>query len=98
MAVRYAAVSAFVPCSVALFTCECGASAVEFDMRLEVPHGWSTRETPHLCPRCSGDEVGGPSTEAGEPSPAQPIGLESQAREAETANLAPGGSTGHVAR
>lgn len=56
MAVQYGVLSAFVPCSVALFTCSCGASKVEADIRREVPDGWSTLELSHLCPRCSGDE------------------------------------------
>jgi hypothetical protein len=44
-----------VPCSVALFTCDCGASTVDYDLRQDhLPPGWSPAEdgSPR-CPRCS---------------------------------------------
>jgi len=53
VAVRHGFVHAFVPCSVALFTCSCGVSAVELDVRRQAPDGWSALpDDSHRCPRC----------------------------------------------
>jgi hypothetical protein len=52
--VRHGVIHASVPCSVALYTCSCGASTVEFDVRLPVPDGWSAvGNDTVLCPHCA---------------------------------------------
>jgi hypothetical protein len=48
-----------VPCSVALFTCPCGAHAVEYDVKRAAPTGWSTADDGSCrCPRCSAKLAG----------------------------------------
>jgi hypothetical protein len=52
--VRYGFIHASVPCAVALFTCRCGASTVEIDVRQEAPNGWlALAGGSHLCPPCA---------------------------------------------
>jgi hypothetical protein len=50
----YFVVPAPVPCSVAVFTCPCGAKTVEYDLERASPPGWSsTEDGSTLCPPCS---------------------------------------------
>jgi hypothetical protein len=51
----YIVIPAPFPCSVALFSCPCGAKAVESDTKRVAPKGWSTAEdgSPR-CPVCAG--------------------------------------------
>jgi len=50
----YFVIPAPVPCSVAVFTCPCGAQAMEYDLERPLPAGWSsTEDGSTLCPRCS---------------------------------------------
>jgi hypothetical protein len=43
-----------IPCSVALFSCPCGATAVEYDVKRVAPAGWSTADDGVLrCPACT---------------------------------------------
>ena len=47
------------PCSVALFSCPCGAKAVESDTKHVVPKGWSTAEDGSTrCPVCTAKGLG----------------------------------------
>jgi hypothetical protein len=42
------------PCSVALFTCPCGAHAVDYDLSDEAPPGWTKSDDGELrCPECT---------------------------------------------
>jgi hypothetical protein len=51
---EYIVTPAPVPCSVAVFSCSCGAEAVEFDLKLVVPTGWSTADDGSArCPKCT---------------------------------------------
>jgi hypothetical protein len=50
----YFVIPAPVPCSVAVFTCPCGAKAMEYDLERALPEGWSSTEAGStLCPHCS---------------------------------------------
>lgn len=50
----YFVIPAPCPCSVALFSCPCGAKAVEYDLKEVAPPGWSTSDDGVLrCPECS---------------------------------------------
>jgi hypothetical protein len=50
---EYFAIPAPCPCSVALFECACGATAVDYDLQKAVPAGWSVAEDGSVrCPRC----------------------------------------------
>jgi hypothetical protein len=50
----YFVIPAPVPCTVAVFTCPCGAQVVEADREQALPPGWSTTEDgSSRCPRCS---------------------------------------------
>ena len=52
--VDYVAIHALAPCSVAVFSCECGASSLEFDVKREAPDDWLARDDgSHLCPHCA---------------------------------------------
>jgi hypothetical protein len=56
--VDYFTIPAPFPCSVALFSCRCGATAVEYDLEQTTPAGWSTAEDgSDRCPRCSAAAV-----------------------------------------
>ena len=51
---EYVAVPTPFPCSVALFTCSCGAKTVEYDPKTVAPTGWSTTEDGAArCPECT---------------------------------------------
>ena len=50
----YYVIPAPFPCSVALFSCPCGAKAVESDPKRVAPKGWSTTgEGSPRCPVCT---------------------------------------------
>jgi hypothetical protein len=50
----YIVIPAPFPCSVALFSCPCGAKAFEYDPREVEPKDWSTAENGSLrCPACT---------------------------------------------
>jgi hypothetical protein len=45
------------PCSVALFTCPCGAQAVEYDVERVAPPGWEMGDDGlPRCPACIAEE------------------------------------------
>jgi hypothetical protein len=47
-----------VPSSVALFTCPCGAIAVDYDLKEALPPGWSSAEDgSDRCPPCAAAEA-----------------------------------------
>ena len=49
----YYAIPAPFPRCVVLFTCPCGAEAVESDLKRVAPTGWSTADDgSHRCPAC----------------------------------------------
>ncbi len=51
--VEYFEIPAPFPCSVALFVCGCGATAVDYDVTEPAPTGWSVAEDGSArCPRC----------------------------------------------
>jgi hypothetical protein len=59
MTADYFLIPAPVPCSVALFTCPCGAHAVDYDPKDVSPPGWSKAEDgSQRCPRCSAEDPG----------------------------------------
>jgi len=50
----YFVIPAPVPCTVAAFTCACGARAFESDRTRGLPSGWSSAEDgSNRCPPCS---------------------------------------------
>jgi hypothetical protein len=50
----YFVIPAPCPCSVALFSCRCGATAVDYDLKDDAPPGWETAEDGELlCPVCA---------------------------------------------
>jgi len=50
----YFVIPAPVPCSVALFSCPCGAKAFESDPKQLAPKGWTTADDGSVrCPVCS---------------------------------------------
>jgi hypothetical protein len=50
----YFVIPAPCPCSVALFSCPCGASTVEYDVKHAAPPGWETTDDGEArCPECS---------------------------------------------
>src|SRR5215467_7763556 len=65
----YFVIPAPVPCSVAVFTCRCGAQTVEYDLERAAPPDWSSAEDGStLCPRCSAAAAGRGDYEAGIPT------------------------------
>jgi hypothetical protein len=49
---------ATVPISVAVLTCACGASCVQYDLRHGPPGGWtSAADGSDCCPRCASAEA-----------------------------------------
>jgi hypothetical protein len=52
----YFVIPAPCPCSVALFSCACGATAVDYDLKQDLPPGWEAAEDGEFrCPRCSAE-------------------------------------------
>jgi hypothetical protein len=50
----YFVIPAPCPCSVALFSCPCGANAVDYDVKDAAPAGWTTTDDGEArCPECS---------------------------------------------
>jgi hypothetical protein len=50
----YFVTSAPFPCSIALFSCSCGARAVEYDLKQGAPAAWTTaQDGSQRCPACS---------------------------------------------
>ena len=53
---EYIVIPAPFPCSVALFSCPCGAKTVEYDVKRAAPTGWSTADDgSNRCPRCTAE-------------------------------------------
>jgi hypothetical protein len=53
---EYVVIPAPFPCSAGLFSCSCGATAVEYDLKRVAPEGWSTAEDGSCrCPRCTAE-------------------------------------------
>jgi len=68
MTVRVGVSYAAIPYGIALYTCECGATALEPDLAHGAPEGWvETGADVHLCQKCAGSRAG--SDEAAPPPP-----------------------------
>jgi hypothetical protein len=51
---EYFVIPAPCPCSVALFSCACGATVVDYDVKEAAPAGWEAADDGEvLCPECS---------------------------------------------
>ena len=45
------------PCSVAVFSCPCGAKAIDYDVKQVAPPGWGTADDgSYRCPACIAEE------------------------------------------
>lgn len=56
---EYFVIPASFPCSVALFSCSCGAKTLEYEVERVAPTGWVTTEDGELrCPVCAERDSG----------------------------------------